>query len=117
MSTIDDLMAQIPVDQIAQRLGTDRASVEQAVATALPALMGGMRANAQDPAGAASLARAIGKKDPALVEGGVDLDQVDAEDGDKIVHNVFGPNTDGVVSRLGATGGGAFPHAGSSSAG
>ena len=65
-----------------------------------------MEANAQDPAGAASLGKAIGSHDAGLVEGGVDLDQVDTDDGDKIVGNVFGGQRDQVVNQLGNQGGG-----------
>ncbi len=106
MSAIDDVLASIPMDQLAAQLGVDAATAEQAARTALPALLGGMEANAQDPAGAQSLASAIDGHDAQLVEGGVDLGQVDPGDGDKIVSNVFGANRGEVVQRLGATGGG-----------
>lgn len=107
MSTaVDDLLSQIPIDQLAGRLGVDPATAEGAVRTALPALLGGMEANAQDPAGAASLEHAIGEHDSGLVEHGIDLDQVDTSDGDKIVSNVFGDNRDQVVSQLGSSGSG-----------
>ncbi len=59
-----------------------------------------MGANATDPAGAASLERAVKSHDPSLVEGGVNLADVDEEDGRKIVRNVFGDNTDQVVTAL-----------------
>jgi hypothetical protein len=104
VTNFDELFEQIPIDQIAKRLGVDRADAERAVSAALPALVGGMGANAKDPAGAASLMRAVSSKDPGLVEGGVNLDDVDTDDGKKIVRNVFGPSTDGVVSKLGETG-------------
>ena len=100
MTTLDDIASTIPIDQLATKLGVDHATAERAVAAALPALVGGLHANAQDPAGAASLAGAIGTKDPSLVEGGVDLDQVDTGDGAKIVRNVFGSNQDQVVRAL-----------------
>ena len=107
MSTaVDDLLSEIPIDQLAGQLGVDPTTAEDAVRTALPALLGGMEANAQDPAGAQSLASAIDGHDAQLVEGGVDLGQVDPGDGDKIVSNVFGANRGEVVQRLGATGGG-----------
>jgi hypothetical protein len=105
MSAVDDVLSAIPMDQLAARLGVDEATAERAARTALPALLGGMDANAHDPDGAASLARAVGKHDPALVDGGVDLDQVDRDDGAKIVSNVFGPNRDQVVNRLGGVAG------------
>nr|WP_210768079.1 DUF937 domain-containing protein [Cellulomonas humilata] len=96
------MTAAIPIDQLAAKLGVDTATAQSAVAAALPALLGGIEANAQDPAGAASLSKALGTKDPALVEGGVDLDQVDTDDGAKIVRNVFGSNQDQVVAALGS---------------
>jgi hypothetical protein len=105
MSSIDDVLATIPMDRLAAQLGVDRDTAEQAARTALPALFGGMQANAQDPAGAASLERAVGKHDPGLVEGGVDLGQVDTNDGDKIVGHIFGAQREPVVNRLGGGGG------------
>jgi hypothetical protein len=68
--------------------------------------MGGLEANAQDSGGAASLESALAQhRSSSLLEGGVDIDQVDAADGEKIVGHVFGDNTDQVVSTLGGIGG------------
>lgn len=103
---IEELLSQIPIGQLAGQLGVSDAEAEQAVRTALPALLGGMQANAQDPAGEASLARAISSHDGSLLDGGVDLDQVDTDDGSKIVKNVFGDNEEAVVNQLGGLGGG-----------
>jgi hypothetical protein len=103
MAAYDDIIANIPISDLARRLGVDEATARQAVDEALPALLGGMGANAQDPAGAASLERAVQQHPAQLFEGGVDLDEVDEQDGDKIVHNVFGANTDQVVQKLGST--------------
>jgi hypothetical protein len=104
MAGVDDVLAQIPMDDLAARLGVDPATAADLSRQAIPALLAGMGANAQDPDGAASLAAALGQHDPSELEGGVDLDAVDEEDGDKIVHNVFGDNTDAVVAKLGAAG-------------
>jgi len=98
---IDDLVGQIPIGQLAAQLGVSEDEAERAVRAALPALLGGMQANAGDPAGAASLARALGDHDGSLLEGGADLDQVDTDDGARIVRNVFGGNEGAVVDRLG----------------
>ena len=106
MSAVDDILADIPMDQLAARLGVDQATAEQAAREAIPALLGGMQANAQDPAGATSLAGALGDHPSDLIDGGVDLDQVDADDGEKIVGNVFGPNQDQVAQTLGGNLGG-----------
>ncbi len=105
MSSIDDLMSQIPIGQLAGQLGVSEAEAEEAVRSALPALVGGMKANADDPAGAASLARAVRQHDGSLLEGGIDFDQVDKADGEKIVRNVFGDNEEAVVNQLGGLGG------------
>ena len=72
-------MADIPLDQLAAQLGVDEATAEAAARQAIPALLGGMQANAADPAGAASLAGA-----------------------QKIVSNIFGPDTGQVAQTLGA---------------
>ncbi|GAA2451953.1 DUF937 domain-containing protein [Agromyces soli] len=100
MAALDELMSSLPIGDIAKKLGVDEATATQAVEQALPALLAGMGANAQDQAGAASLQKAVSKHDPALVEGGVNLADVDEEDGKKIVKNVFGQNTDQVVQAL-----------------
>lgn len=97
---IDDLLARLPIDQIADSLGVDEKTAEQATRQALPALIGGMQANAKDPDGARSLAGALDDHDDDLVRDGVNLDRVDTEDGDKIVSNVFGDNRDQVVNQL-----------------
>jgi hypothetical protein len=107
MSEIDQLLQQLPTDAIAARLGEDPAAVQSAARAALPALFGGLQANAADPAGESSLLEALQQHDPSLVQGGVDLDAVDTQDGAAITHHIFGSNEDEVVNRLGAAGGGA----------
>jgi hypothetical protein len=105
VSAVDDILSQIPISQLAGQLGVDEATAEQATRQALPALLGGMEANAQDPKGAQSLADALGQHSPALVQGGVNLDEVDTNDGEKIVGHVFGEQQGEVVNRLGAVDG------------
>jgi hypothetical protein len=105
MGDIDELLSQIPIDQVARQLGVDHDTAEAATRAAVPALLGGMEANAQDPAGARSLAGALSQHDDDLLAGGVDLGQVDTADGDKIVSNVFGGKRDQVVDQLGGLGG------------
>jgi hypothetical protein len=100
MSGLDDLMSKIPMDQLAQRLGVDEPTAERATRRAVPALVGGMQANAKDRAGAASLHKALGKHRHQRHAGKVDVDKVDTAEGEKIVQNVFGGNKDQVVNRL-----------------
>ena len=106
MSAVEDILADIPMDQLAAQLGVDEATAEQATRQAIPALLGGMQANAEDPAGARSLAGALGDHPSDLIDGGVALDQVDTNDGEKIVGNIFGPNQDQVAQTLGGNLGG-----------
>lgn len=72
----------------------------------LPALLMGMGANAQDPAGRESLATALESHNPNLVEGDVDVEDIDTQDGAKIAHHVFGSNEDQVAHQLGGIAGG-----------
>ena len=101
VSAVDDILAEIPMDQLAAQLGVDQATAEQMTRQAIPALLGGMQANAEDPSGARSLAGALDQHPSDLIDGGVDLNQVDADDGEKIVGNIFGPNQDQVAQTLG----------------
>jgi hypothetical protein len=106
MSAVDDIMSQIPLGQLAGQLGTDEQTASAALQQAIPALLGGMHANAQDPAGAASLEGALANHSAGLIDGGVNLDDVDPADGQKIVGNVFGDHADGVAQTLGGNLGG-----------
>jgi hypothetical protein len=103
MSAIDDIVASLPMANLAAQVGSDEQNTESAVRQVLPALLGGLHANAQDPAGAASLAGALDQHSPALVDGGVDLDQVNPDEGSKIVQNIFGGNTEQVAHTLGGS--------------
>ncbi|SHL21535.1 protein of unknown function [Pseudonocardia thermophila] len=105
MSPVDEILSQIPMQQLAGQLGVDVETAAQAARTALPALLGGIQANTADPGGASSFAKAVEQHDPSLVEGGVDLNQVDVNDGQKIVGHVFGANQNQVVQQLSGAGG------------
>lgn len=106
MTDLTELLALIPVDDIAGKLGVDKQTAQQGIQAALPTLIGGLQANAADPAGAASLEHALAKKDTTLVDGRVSIADIDTNDGQKIVDNVFGSNTDQVAAALGSAPGG-----------
>jgi hypothetical protein len=105
MTAVDDILSNIPLNDLAARLGVDEGTAEQASRQALPALLGGIQANTDDPGGAASFASAVHQHDNDLVEGGVNLDSVDENDGERIVGHVFGDQRGQVVQQLGSTGG------------
>ena len=103
---IDELVSQLPIDQLAAQLGADPEEVKRASRQSVGALVGGMQANAQDPGGAASLTEALGQHSGDALDGLTDVGRIDTDDGDKIVGHVFGDQRDAVVSQLGGTGGG-----------
>lgn len=98
MSDIQDLLAQLPIDQIADQLGVTPEQARAAAGQALPALFQGLAANAEDEAGATSIGRALGQHTP--LDGGIDLGRVDPADGMKIVGHIFGSNEGAVVDQL-----------------
>ena len=102
MAAVDDILQNLPIDQLAQQVGAQPQEVQQAVQTALPALLGGLQANAQG-GGASSIVEALGQHDDDLLNGGVDLNQVDQADGERIASHIFGPNQEQVYSALGGT--------------
>lgn len=103
MADFTDLLARLPIDRIAAALGAERDETYSAASAAIPALLGGMKANAEDPNGAASLMNALRDHQPETDEI-PDVDQVDVEDGQKIVRNVFGDNTDAVMNQFSGMG-------------
>jgi hypothetical protein len=104
MTELQDIIGQIPMGQIAGLLGTDESTARAAVEAAVPTLLAGMHNNAQAPDGAASLESALGQHQDGLMDGGIDVAQVDTADGEKIVDHVFGGQQDEVASQLAGTG-------------
>jgi hypothetical protein len=103
MTELQDILGNISIDQIAGMLGTDQETAKAAVEAAVPTLLAGMHNNAQAPDGAASLESALSQHQDGLVDGGVDVSQVDTADGEKIVSHVFGGQQDQVASQLAGT--------------
>lgn len=94
MNDLSGLMNLIPIDDIAKKLGIDESVAQAAIAVAVPAIVGGLAANAKDEGGAKSLEKALGKhkgKTPRR------LSDIDESDGEKIVANVFGAKKNDVA--------------------
>lgn len=91
------LLNQIPVGDIATKLGVDQGTAMDAVSKALPGLLGGLAANAQTESGANSLEDAL-QQHRREVPG---LNDVDVEDGKKIVRHALGSKEDAVVAQVG----------------
>ncbi len=107
MTSFDDLLSQVPIGQIAAKLGVDEATATDAVHKALPTLLGGMQAKTGNPQGEQTVQGLIDQHQGSdLLNGGVDIDKVDTHAGEKIVDNVLGEDKNTVINALGATGGG-----------
>ena len=107
MSGLDDLYSQIPVQQIAGRLGVDESEVDSAVKTLVPVLVGGLKHNAEDAGTAQGIASAADSHARSgLLDGGISVEQVDEADGSRAVAKIFGGNDTGQVASA-LSGGGA----------
>ena len=107
MAGLDDLFAEIPVQDIANKLGVDEGEVNSAIHTLVPALVGGLQHNVQsDDIDSSKLESAVNTQAASgLLDGGVSVDQVDQHEGDKIVANIFGGNDSNQVASALAGGG------------
>ncbi|GAB7146146.1 DUF937 domain-containing protein [Mycobacterium riyadhense] len=104
MAGLDDLYAQIPTAEIANKLGAGEGEVEAAVHTLVPVLLSGLQQNSQDPEHAGRIVSAAsGHADRGLLDAG--LDQVDEGDGHQAVATLFGGNDTNQVASALADGG------------
>ena len=92
MTAVDDILSRIPLADLAARLGVDEAHRGAGHRRRLPALLGGIEANTDRPGRRRVVRPAVKPARPVLVEGGVNLDDVDEQDGQQIVRHVFGDN-------------------------
>lgn len=105
MTSFDDLLSQVPVSQIASKLGVDEATANTAIQSAIPVLLGGLQAKASNPEAATAIEGEIAKQPDDLLDGGVDIEQVDVDGGNQIVDQTFGAEKNTVISALGDVGG------------
>jgi hypothetical protein len=109
MAGLDELFAQIPVQDIASKVGADEGEVNNAIRTLVPALVGGLAQNVQsNDIDSSKLESAVAQQgESGLLDGGVNVDQVDEKEGDNLVAHLFGGNdSNAVASALGGTGAG-----------
>ncbi|MFT4187134.1 MAG: DUF937 domain-containing protein [Aeromicrobium sp.] len=99
MSDINDLLASIPVDQIASQFGVSDADAKKAVDGAVRLLTGSLEQNASQASGAQALASALASKDLGFLDS-LSLDQIDLADGQKILGHIFGDQNDAVAQQL-----------------
>ncbi|MGW4356602.1 DUF937 domain-containing protein [Nocardia sp. NPDC004582] len=105
MTSFDDLLSQVPIAQIAEQLGVDEATAKTAVDAAVPVLLGGFQAQAGNPEVGLNLENEVANQPLGLLDGGVDMSQVDTSTGNQIVDQTFGAEKNTVISALGNVGG------------
>jgi hypothetical protein len=100
MAGLDELYAQIPVQDIAKQVGADEGEVNNAIRTLVPALVGGLAENVQsNRIDSSDLESAVAQQGASgLLDGGVSVDQVDQKQGDHYVAKIFGGNDSGAVA-------------------
>jgi hypothetical protein len=108
MAGLDDLIAQIPVADIARKLGADEGEVNSAIQTLVPALVGSMQQHVEsNDLDSSELESAVTQGGASgLLDGGVNVNDVDEQAGDQLVAHLFGGNnSESVASALAGTGG------------
>jgi hypothetical protein len=109
MAGLDELFAQIPVQEIASKIGADEGEVNNAIRTLVPALVGGVAENVQaNQIDSSDLETAVAQEGASgLLDGGVSVDAVDEKQGDQYVAKIFGGNdSNAVASALAGQGAG-----------
>lgn len=101
-SPIEEILGQLPIDQLAEQLGVDPSDVSQAAAAVIPSLIGGLQHNA-DAGQEEAIAGALAQHGAStlLDSDSVDLAAVDTEDGQKIVRHIFGDQSGQLATALG----------------
>ena len=95
---IDEILKQVPIGEIAQKLGVSDDVARQAVQEGGAALLGGLAKNAETEEGSSAIEAALAKHGD--FSGATSLDDLDEADGQKIVSHVFGGNADQVAQTL-----------------
>jgi hypothetical protein len=108
MAGLDDLYSQIPTSEIANKLGVDQGDVDNAVHTLVPALLGGLQQNSEDPEHASTIeSMANNHAARGLLDAGGGLAENGEGDGHQAVASLFGgKDVDQVASALANSGAG-----------
>ena len=101
MAGIDDILKQLPIDDIASQLGVDRKTAKAAIREGGQTILGGLKKETESPEGAAALTNALTKHaGDKRISSAADIDTAD---GLGILGHVFGGEQDQVAQRLGAS--------------
>jgi hypothetical protein len=95
MAGIEDILANLPIGDIAAKLGVDPATATQAIKEGGATILGGLHRNAESEDGAAAIQQALKKHDTDI-----DASNVDEADGQKILGHIFGSDKQVVEQKL-----------------
>lgn len=95
---LDDILTQVPIDDIAEKLGVSRDEAKLAVEQGGAVLLGGLAKNAETDEGSAAIQNALKKHEGTA--GASKVDDIDQADGDKIVAHILGSKKTEVTKDL-----------------
>lgn len=95
---LDDILKQVPVDDIAEKLGVSRDEAKTAIEQGGAVLLGGLAQNAQSDEGSAAIQNALKRHEGATAA--TRVDDIDQADGGKIVKHVLGADANEVATKL-----------------
>ncbi|MGW9628012.1 DUF937 domain-containing protein [Microbacterium sp. NPDC055521] len=95
---VDEILKQVPIDDIAKRFGVSPEVARQAVQEGGATLLGGLSKNAESGEGSAAIEKALNRH--GGFSGASTVDDVDQADGEKIVKHVFGERKGEVAETL-----------------
>lgn len=93
---LDSLLKQIPLRDLATKLGVDEDTAQDAVSKAIPGILAGLANNAQSEEGASALQAALQEHNRDVRS----LADVDVEDGEKILGHALGGKKTEVVTAV-----------------
>ncbi|MFJ4998215.1 DUF937 domain-containing protein [Microbacterium sp. NPDC088619] len=95
---LDDILTQVPIDDIAAKLGVSPSVAREAVEQGGAVLLGGLAKNASTTEGSAAIENAL--KGHQGKTGAAKVDDIDVADGGKIVSHILGDDEQKVTQKL-----------------
>ncbi|MBT2484585.1 MULTISPECIES: DUF937 domain-containing protein [unclassified Microbacterium] len=95
---LDEILTQVPIDDIAEKLGVSRDEAKVAVEQGGAVLLSGLSENAKTEEGSAAIEKALGKHRGTT--SAAKVDDIDQADGGKIVSHILGSKKQEVTEKL-----------------